>query len=170
MVWTRLSNNSSRGGVLHDRLVRFAMSGMACTTIQLLLLWLLTNAHLWALPANLAAFAVAAQFNFLLSTTFTWSDRPRGAVASKWLGFLAVATGTALLNLLVFQFARLVLPLLPAAGAGIVVAAVLNFALADRAVFIDEARAPPAFGKLRLLRVERSDRFSTGDPSNEKAG
>jgi putative flippase GtrA len=166
MASARFSKNSSRGGFLRYRSVRFTITGMACAAIQLLLLQLLTSSRLRALPANLAAFAVSAQFNFFLSSTFTWSDRPGGAVTSKWLRFLAAASGTALLNLSLFQLARLVLPLLPAAGAGIVLAAILNFVVADRAVFADHARPPLAARKLRLSRLGRSDSFQREDPSN----
>jgi 4-amino-4-deoxy-L-arabinose transferase-like glycosyltransferase/putative flippase GtrA len=111
--------------------------------VQLLLLELLTRQGLPPFAANALAMLVSAQVNFWLSQTFTWRDREAadlGSLAVRWLRFHGAIAGTALLNLVVFSVAALVLPHLAAAALGIGTAAVGNFILGDRLVF----RARPA--------------------------
>lgn len=121
--------------ILGRRAVRFALTGLLCAVTQLVLLSTFTHRGMAALPANVAAFVLAAHLNFLLSSTFTWRDRRGGSMATRWAAFLAAISGTALLNLTVFEAGRVLLPVTAAAAAGIVVAATLNFLLGDRAIF-----------------------------------
>ena len=120
----------------HRRLVRFAITGGLAGVLQLMLLKLMLDAGVSALPANTTAFLLAAQFNFLMSTLYTWSDR-RGkrALGRCWLAFHGSIAGMAVVNLLVFSTTRLVLPDLAASAAGIAAGACGNFMLGDRLVF-----------------------------------
>jgi len=127
------------------RPLRFALTGGTSGLIQIGLLAVLV-AHGWpSLRANLAAFLMAAQVNFALSTLFTWSDRRVAqALARRWLLFHCSIAGMAALNMLVFAACRTWLPDLAAAACGIVAAAAGNYALGDRLVFRDWHRPATA--------------------------
>ena len=135
------------------RLTRFAITGVLAGGLQLVLLKVMLDAHLPALPANLAAFLLAAQFNFLMSTLYTWRDRGRGqSLRRRWMAFHGSIAGMAVLNLLVFGATRQALPDLAASAAGIAAGACGNFLLGDRLIFrTPELRA--AQGKDGLRRM-----------------
>jgi len=130
-----------RGLLLADvaRPARFAIVGGLCALLQLALLALLLRAGTEALPANTAAYLLSAQANFVLSDRFIWHDRrterSRQGVGRRWLSFHASIAGTFALNEAVFVVARLALPDLVAAGAGIGIAAVVNFIIQDALTF-----------------------------------
>jgi putative flippase GtrA len=120
------------------RPLRFVFTGGLCGLIQLLLFLLLTRVGWQPLLANIVAFLFSAQVNFLLSISFTWSDRvqtERKGWLARWLAFHSSILGTALLNQLVFFLAHLLIANQFAAIAGIGVAALANFVLLDRRVF-----------------------------------
>jgi putative flippase GtrA len=120
--------------------LRFALVGSTCGLIQLGLLHILVEAEVQANLANLAAFAISAQVNFILSQFFTWRDRwapslrPSRLISRLFLFNGSVAT-TGVVNQSVFALANLIIWYLPAAALGIAVAAVTNFLLNDRIVF-----------------------------------
>ena len=128
-LWARLYARQARP-------LRFAITGGVCGLFQLALLALLTRKGGQPLPANGVAFLAAAQLNFALSSMFTWRDR-RGerSLIRRWLAFHGSIAGMAVVNLLVFTAMRPTLPDLPAAVAGIGVAAIGNFIIGDRLVF-----------------------------------
>ena len=133
--WRRLL-----GFVDLQRVLRFALVGGVAGLLQLALLALLLAAGAPGLPANLAAYLLSAQLNFLLSALFIWGDRaPRRlhvrGLAAEWVAFHVSIAGTALLNQAVFVLAALTLPDLVASAAGIAVAAGANFLIQDRVVF-----------------------------------
>jgi putative flippase GtrA len=112
--------------------------------IQLGILDLLLHLSWHALVANITAFLLATQINFLLSYTFTWHDRhpfwwDRGVLLRCWLTFHLCISGTALLNMLMFLLAYTWLPALVASATGIVVAASVNFLLGNHLVFRQRA-------------------------------
>jgi putative flippase GtrA len=127
------------------RPLRFALTGGLAGLVQLGLLAAMTH-HGWpSLPANLAAFLLAAQLNFAVSTLFTWRDRrDNRGIGRRWLAFHACISGMAVLNMLVFVLARAVAPVLLASAIGIAAAAVGNFLLVDRLVFAARKRGPRA--------------------------
>ena len=92
--------------------------------------------------ANVMAFLLAAQVNFLLSSLFTWHDRRvksevsrLKAIFIRWLSFHGSIAGTALLNELVFIIASAIVPTLLASVLGICSAALINFFVFNRLVF-----------------------------------
>jgi putative flippase GtrA len=120
------------------RPLRFVFTGGLCGLIQLLLFLFLTRASWQPLLANIIAFLFSAQVNFLLSISFTWSDRvqtERQGWLARWLAFHGSILGTALLNQLVFFLAHLLIASQFAAIAGIGAGALANFVLLDRRVF-----------------------------------
>lgn len=127
------------------RPLRFVFTGGLCGLIQLILFTLLERMGLSTVPlqliANIVAFLLSAQVNFLLSVKLTWRDRQiqqpqqRSNLLARWLAFHGSILGTALLNQLVFLLAHLLLPSLVAVVLGIGVAALANFVLLDRQVF-----------------------------------
>lgn len=118
------------------RVGRFAITGASAGVFQLLLLKLLVGQGMEALAADAVAFVLSAQLNFLLSNVFTWRDRARsGSIWRRWLAFHGAISSMAIVNLMVFTVARLALPYLEAAAAGIAVAAIGNFLLGDRLIF-----------------------------------
>jgi putative flippase GtrA len=135
------------------RPVRFAIVGGLAGLMQLALLKLLID-HGWqALLANGVAFLLSAQCNFVMSCLFTWRDRGIGGtsrsgaqrdgsttggmllVARRWLAFHCSIASMALVNMVAFAVAQLVLPNVAAAAVGICVAAIGNFFIGDRLIF-----------------------------------
>jgi putative flippase GtrA len=130
-----------RGALLcAGRPARFALTGGLAGLGQLALLTLFTRWG-WAPDlANATAFLLAAQLNFLLSSTFTWRDRLAGqsgprVLWRRWLAFHGAIAGMAVVNMLVYTAARHALPVLAASALGIAAAAAGNFLLGDRLVF-----------------------------------
>jgi putative flippase GtrA len=118
------------------RPLRFAMTGGLAGLTQLVLLKLFTDQSVHALPANAAAFLLAAQVNFVLSNLFTWRDRGAGrALWRRWLVFHGSIAGMAVVNMAVFAVARTMMPDLAASVAGICAAAFGNFLIGDHLVF-----------------------------------
>ncbi len=118
------------------RPVRFAITGGLAGLMQLALLKLLADHGAQALVANAAAFLLAAQLNFALSSLFTWRDRRSGQpVGRRWLAFHGSIASMAVVNMVVFAAMRLVLPDLAASAAGICAAAAGNFLIGDHLVF-----------------------------------
>jgi putative flippase GtrA len=118
------------------RPLRFAATGGVAAALQIAILTFLTR-HGWEpLPANAAAFFLAAQANFALSSALTWRDRfRRYALAQRWVMFHLAIASTAVLNLVTFELVRTLLPTPAAALTGIAVAGFANFLLGDRVVF-----------------------------------
>ncbi len=124
------------------RPLRFACIGGITAVIQLSILELLIT-HGWkAIVANVIAFLLSAQVNFLLSSLFTWHDRRvkneagrLKIIVIRWLSFHGSIAGTALLNELVFIIASSIVPTLLASGLGIGAAALINFFVFNRFVF-----------------------------------
>ena len=72
---------------LRLRIARFALVGAICLAIQYVLLTILSGViHLYF--AETIGFMLSAQLNFLLSQTFTWSDRQHSSnLAMRWVKF-----------------------------------------------------------------------------------
>lgn len=122
------------------RVLRFALVGGTCGLIQLGLLHLIVQGGVQENVANLIAFGISVQVNFVLSQFFTWRDRwtptlglPR--LISRLFLFNGSAATTGVVNQGVFGLANLLIWYLPAAALGIAIAAVTNFLLNDRLVF-----------------------------------
>ncbi len=125
------------------RPLRFAGTGMAAGTFQLALLFAFVHIGWHALAANVAAFLLAAQVNFALSSALTWRDRqPSRALWRRWLLFHGSIATMALVNMLVFLLARAVVPTLVASMLGIAAGAAGNYFAGDRLVFRQTASAP----------------------------
>ena len=118
------------------RPLRFAGTGVAAGGLQLTLLAVLTARGWNTLPANVVAFVVAAQFNFLMSNVVTWRDRQlTGSIRRRWLLFHASIAVMALVNMVVFVAARDLVPALAASALGIAAGACGNYLAGDRLVF-----------------------------------
>ncbi len=145
-VWALLLSDPARP-------LRFAFTGGMAGLSQLSLLLLLTR-HGWnPTLANSTAFLLAAQLNFSLSYLFTWHNRAvtRGLWRS-WTLFHGSIACMALVNMVVFMLARVVLPTLVASAVGIGVAACGNFILGDRVVF-----RPPVLAVSVVVGVDQPD-------------
>jgi putative flippase GtrA len=124
-----------------NRVVRFLTVGGVCGLIQLTILHTLVAAggvevHI----ANLIAFVISMELNFVLHQLFTWRDRLSPTLRRRrLLGRMAIfnisATTTLIINQGTFALFNLFIWYLPAAAIGICVAAVANFMLNDRVVF-----------------------------------
>ena len=122
------------------RLLRFALVGSICALVQLGLLHVLVQGDVQENVANLVAFGISVQANFVLSQFFTWRDRwTRGPGVARLMSrlflFNGSAASTGAVNQGVFGLGNLVLWYLAAAALGITVAAATNFLLNDRIVF-----------------------------------
>jgi putative flippase GtrA len=130
----------------YRRALRFAAVGIVCFSVQYLVLKLLTAAGLPAAVADALGFALSAQLNFTLSTSFTWGDRQgtfSRSLGALWLSFNASILVTLAINTGVFQLCR---PLgdLAASALGVLVGAVGNYVLCDIVVFRGRRGAQPA--------------------------
>jgi len=118
------------------RPLRFAGTGVAAGGLQLTLLAVLTARGWDTLPANVVAFLVAAQFNFLMSNVLTWRDRQlTGSIRRRWLLFHTSIAVMALVNMLVFVAVRGLVPALAASALGIAAGACGNYLAGDRLIF-----------------------------------
>jgi putative flippase GtrA len=127
------------------RIVRFALTGGLAALLQLGLLALFERVGWPAMLANGVAFVLATQANFVLSSAFTWSDRPldEAGLSGRWLRYHAAVAGSAVLNMAVFAAADRVLPTLVASALGIAAATACNYASGDLLVFRPAAPPPP---------------------------
>jgi putative flippase GtrA len=142
------------------RPLRFALTGGGAGLVQLGLLALLTGRGWPVASANAVAFLLAAQVNFVLSTTLTWRDRGTTApLWRRWLMYHGSIVAMAAVNGLVFLAARTALPPVPASATGIAAAGLGNFLLGDRLVFrahhAGTANQPQSGG--RLFGIETRD-------------
>ena len=131
------------------RPLRFALTGGSAGVVQLVMLRCLEGIGVPGLLSNGLGFLISAQVNFLLSQAFTWADRELDRAAGetlgrRWARYHVAVAGTALLNMLFFAVARMVLPDLVASALGIGVAAVASFILVDRLVFDHRERRAEA--------------------------
>ncbi|GCE26751.1 hypothetical protein KDA_22350 [Dictyobacter alpinus] len=124
------------------RPVRFICTGGLAAVIQLTILNLLVKYGWESAWANVVAFLIAAQFNFVMSFFFTWRDRQpatdtaaKHLLLSRWLSFHSSILFTALLNQLVFIATRAFIPTLFASALGICVASLVNFFTMNTLVF-----------------------------------
>jgi putative flippase GtrA len=117
--------------------LRFGMIGSLAGLTQLALLLSFQRVGWHALVANATAFVLAAQLNFILSHVFTWRDRPsHRSLARRWLAFHGSIASMALVNMAVFAVASTAVPTLAAAASGILAAAIGNYLIGDRLVFV----------------------------------
>ena len=139
--WAALAQALSPGRAgTGGQVSRFALVGTTCALVQLGLLQILVQGGVQENLANLIAFGVSIQVNFVASQFYTWRDRwtpalgPSPLVRRLFL-FNGSAATTGVVNQGVFGLANLLIWYLPAAALGIAVAAVTNFLLNDRLVF-----------------------------------
>jgi putative flippase GtrA len=126
--------------VLSKRVVKFIAVGGACAVVQLSVLHGLVSADVEEHLANLIAFIISMELNFVLHQFVTWRDRWSPSLhPAKLLGrlllFNASASTTGVINQGVFAIFNLFIWYLPAAAIGIGVAAFTNFLLNDRLIF-----------------------------------
>jgi len=143
------------GGELRRKL-RFLLVGGVCFCLQYVLLRGLSGAGLARPVGNGLGFAASAQANFLLSSRFTWGDRPAGvpeiwrdsrAVSklngNRWVSYNTTAATALVVNTLVFAVADPLAGALLAALAGVTAGTVVTYLVCDRLVFATEP-APAA--------------------------
>jgi len=124
-----------------NRIARFLAVGGTCGVIQLSILHALVVSDVEAHLANLAAFIVSMELNFVLSQFFTWRDRWSASlrpsmILGRFLMFnVSAATTSGVLNQGAFALFNLFISYLPAAAIGICLASITNFLLNDRVVF-----------------------------------
>jgi putative flippase GtrA len=141
------------------RPLRFAAVGGLCGLLQLAVLVALKQLSIAAVTANIGAYLVSAQVNFLLSHHFIWHDRrPARAggagLLRRWLGFHASIAGTFVLSQTVFILARFALPDVVASALGIGISALANFVIQDRLTF-SRSKSERSAGE-RIRRRERN--------------
>lgn len=129
------------------RMLRFAGVGGVCGALQIGLLVALTRPGVGALVANVTAYLLSAQVNFVLSDAFIWGDRrlrrTGKTLARRWASFHLGIAGTFVLSQAVFVAARAVLGDVAASAAGIGLAALINFAIQDRLTFSGDTGGGP---------------------------
>jgi putative flippase GtrA len=126
---------------------------------QLVLLTLFTWCGWGADAAEVVAFLLATQANFVLSSYLTWRDRlaaPGEATAAwrRWVAYQGSTAAMAAVNLAVYRLAHPILPLQAAAALGIAAGALGNFVLGDRLVFQPRGGQPGTAPAARHSRKE----------------
>ncbi|MFC4113151.1 GtrA family protein [Nonomuraea zeae] len=121
------------------RILRFVTVGSFCFSFQYVCAVLLAGLGApWPL-SNAAGFLLSAQLNFLLSSGWTWRDRPpgwaRSALRRRWASYNATAVLALAINTAVFSVSYRALGALPAAALGVLTGSVANYLICDRAVF-----------------------------------
>jgi putative flippase GtrA len=125
-----------------NRIARFVAVGGSCGVIQLSILHgLVAGAGMGARLANLIAFLISMELNFVLNQFFTWRDRwsstihPLKLLARMAMFNVSAASTSGVLNQGVSNILMIFIWYLPAAALGICAAASVNFLLNDRLVF-----------------------------------
>lgn len=136
---SRLERLTGLAGHRVLRPVRFGLVGALTFGLQLMLLTMFTEAAVSAVPAYIAALAIAVQFNFVVNQTLVWHDRsdalnPR-RLAERWLTFHAFIALSLVLNVIGFAVAEPFMPLFAAALVGLAVSTVVKYVSLDRLVF-----------------------------------
>jgi putative flippase GtrA len=129
-------------GLYANRIMRFLTVGGSCGVIQLSVLHeLVAGAGMSERLANLIAFLISMELNFVLNQFFTWRDRwsstlqPHKFLARLVMFNISAASTSGIVNQGVFNLFNLFMWYLPAAAIGILAAASANFMLNDRLVF-----------------------------------
>jgi len=120
------------------RPMRFISVGLVSAIVQISVLTILTAYHMSALPANIAAFIVSSQVNFVLNVRFTWADRPTrtfSALFMRWGRFVLVLGSTAILNQGIFLMLIQRMPLIAASLLASSLIASLNYVLGHFVIF-----------------------------------
>lgn len=129
----------SRNTVLH-RFARFSAVGASGVIVQTVMLGVLLRvAGMHYLAATAVAVEASVLHNFVWHRRWTWADRPRPRVVVSLLRFNATNGATSLIGNLALMFLLVgLLHLSPHAAnlITIVICSLVNFALADRFVFI----------------------------------
>jgi putative flippase GtrA len=140
-----------------SRPFRFIVVGVLTALLQIGILYWLLQYHWNATIANVIAFLLSAQANFLLNSLFTWQDRQepgkRESLLKRWIAFHGSIAGTGLLNNLVFLGAHIVMPTLVASLLGTGAAALVNFTIMNFFVF----RTRPAFAGVETSQTSRTE-------------
>jgi putative flippase GtrA len=89
------------------RPLRAVATGTLSAIVQLLILDALSDRQLSPLVADAVAIPLAAQVNFVLSSVFTWYDRPargrtRHSILERWVAYQGSTLAAGMLNLLLF--------------------------------------------------------------------
>ncbi|WP_196279386.1 GtrA family protein [Catellatospora vulcania] len=135
---------------------RFAAVGVVCFGAQTAVLVPLERAGMAAAFANATGFWLSAQLNFVLSSLFTWRDRPaRGtrAVLARWWQYQGMAYLSLAMNSLVFVAAEPVTGQLSASAIGVLIGACFSYAVSKFLIF-RPARAtalPPAAHREEMM-------------------
>lgn len=117
---------------------RFAAVGVVCFGVQTAVLVPLERAGMAAAVANATGFWLSAQLNFVLSSLFTWRDRPaRGArqVAARWWQYQGTAYLSLAVNSLVFVVAEPAVGQLSASAIGVLIGAGFTYAVSKFLIF-----------------------------------
>lgn len=128
--------------VYFNRIFRFVIVGGSCGVVQLAVLHsLVAGGGMGERVANLIAFVISMELNFVFSQFFTWRDRwsariqPHKFLARMAMFNVSAASTSGVVNQGVFNLLNTFIWYLPAAALGICAAAVANFLLNDRLVF-----------------------------------
>jgi putative flippase GtrA len=121
------------------RILRFVTVGSFCFSFQYACAVVLARLGApWPI-ANAAGFLLSAQLNFLLSSGWTWRDRPpgwdRAAPWRRWTSYNVTAVLALGINTAVFTASYQAIDSLPAAALGVLAGTVANYLICDRAVF-----------------------------------
>src|SRR5713226_2561110 len=118
------------------RFGRFCLVGGSGATLNMLLLWILTEAGMHYFYSGLVATATATTWNYTLNDLVTWRDRRRRSVRSwlqRYAQYWAVtAVGSALQLMVLVLLTRAGVPYLVSNVAGIGPATLWNFHANER--------------------------------------
>ncbi len=120
------------------RIAIFAAVGLTCFATQLVMLTILARLGTYRPVANAIGFALSAQLNFLLSSRFTWGDRPaagRRGTGARWLAYNGTAGLSLGVNTAVFILAYRAVGTGIAAAIGVVAGTCVVYLICNFLVF-----------------------------------
>ncbi|MFA6154616.1 GtrA family protein [Mesorhizobium sp.] len=111
-----------------NKIVRFAIVGLANTGIDLASFFVLLELHVPPLPANIGAWFVAVVFSFVANGFWSFEREPTIRLRDAFLRFASLGAAISLgVSSLSIALLAATIGLWPAKIGGVIVAAILNF-------------------------------------------
>ena len=131
---------SFRSRLILQRFAKFgAVGGLGIVVQAVMLAFLLRFAGMHYLPATALAVETAILHNFIWHRRWTWRDRPKSRVALTLLRFNATNGAASLIGNIAVMFILVGVLKINAYAANLItigICSIVNFALADRFVFV----------------------------------
>jgi putative flippase GtrA len=137
------------------RFATYVAVGVTSFTVQFVLLAILVRLSVYRPVANGVAFALSAQVNFVLSSRFTWGDRPAGGwrgIAVRWAAYNSLALVSLGCDTAIFVLTYRVIGTAPAAVLGVAVVTCMVYLVCNTLIFAGRGRRTRASSRTAAAR------------------